>query len=55
MENKGTTIFYKYYTFQKLTITSVATEIMTPLTNFVSNLPKTFGEKLSTKINDEIL
>ena len=50
MESKGKTEFHKYYTFRKLTIISVATEIMTLLMDFMSNLPKTFGEQLFTKI-----
>ena len=40
MESKGKTKFHKYYTFQKLTVISVAIDIMTALTNFVSNIPK---------------
>ena len=49
MKNKGKERqFCKYYTFQKLIIISIATEIMTALTNFISNSPKTF-EKLVTK------
>ena len=40
MESKGKTKFHKYYTFQKLTIISIATEIVTTLTNVVSNLLK---------------
>ena len=37
-----------------MTIIFVATEIMTTLTNYVSNLPNTFERQLSTKINDAI-
>ena len=54
MESKKKTKFHKYYAFQKLTIISVTTKIMIALTNFVSNLLKTFGEQLSTKINHAI-
>ena len=55
MESKGKIEFHKYYTLKKkkkLTIIYVATEIIKALTNFVSNLPKTFGKQLPTKIYD---
>ena len=54
MERKGKTDLHKYSTFQKLTIISVATKIITTLTHYVSNLQKPFGKYLSTEINVEI-
>ena len=50
VENKGNMKFHNYYTFKKLTIISVTTEIMTALTNFVSNLPNTFGNNCPRKL-----
>ena len=45
---------HKYLTFQKLTIISVATEIVIALTYYMFNLSKPFEKYLSTKINIEI-
>ena len=42
MKSKEKMKSHKYSTFQKLTIISIATEIMIDLINFVPNLPKTF-------------
>ena len=39
---------------KKLTIIFVAIDLMKALTNYVSNLLKTFREHLSTEINDAI-
>ena len=54
MESKVKMKFHKSLTFQKLIIISIAVEIMTALTQYMSNSPKLFGKYLSTKINIEI-
>ena len=47
-------ITQKKLAFQKLNIIYVLIEIMTTLTQYVSNLPKSFGKYFSTEINVEI-
>ena len=54
MENKEKMKTHKCYTYQKLTIIFVITEIMKTLTIFVSDLPKTPRQQFSMKIYDAI-
>ena len=50
MESKGKMKLHKYSTFQRLIIISIAIEIMTALTHYVSNFPKSLGNICPQKL-----